>query len=146
MRGISIKAVLVGAITDVVASTIFGIPLGIYVVSSHGLGGLHRDALRAAVVTAVHNSPSLYADQLLIGFGSSVLGGYVAARLARENRRLNAVLAAWLCMGIGVHALITGQDGMSPFVVIFMIALTPLCYLMGALLQGRRAATRSSPA
>jgi hypothetical protein len=146
MRGISIKAVFLGGLTDIVASTILGIPLGIYVVTSHSLTNLHKDALRSAVVAAVHASPSLYAAQLLIGFGSSILGGFVAAYLAKENKRLNAILAAWLCVGIGIRALVTGQDGISPVVVAFMIALTPLCYLVGASFQASRAASRSSPA
>ena len=146
MRGISIKAVFFGAVADIAASTIFGVPLGIYVVSSHGLTNLHKDALRSAVVAIVHDSLLLYAAQLLIGFGASILGGFVAASLARENKRLNGILAAWLCMGIGVHALLTRQDGMSPVVVALMIALTPLCYLLGAILQAKRAASRSSPA
>lgn len=145
MRGISIRAVFFGGVTDIAASTILGIPLGIYVVSSHGLTNLHNDALRSAVVTVVHGSPLLYAAQLLIGFGSSILGGYVAASLARENKRLNGILAAWLCVGIGVHALVTGQDGMSPAMVALMIGVTPLCYLLGASLQAKRAA-HSSPA
>jgi hypothetical protein len=146
MRGISIKAVFFGGVTDIVASTILGIPFGIYVVSSHELTNLHKDALRSAVVAVVHGSPFLYAAQLFIGFGSSILGGYVAASLARENKRLNGILAAWLCMGIGVYALVTGQDGMSPVTVALMIAVTPLCYLLGASLQAKRAASRSSPA
>jgi hypothetical protein len=146
MRGISIKAVFFGGVMDVVASTMLGIPLGIYVVSSRGLTNLHKDALRSAVVAVVHGSPLLYAAQLLIGFGSSILGGYVAASLTRENKRLNGILAAWLCVGIGVHALVTGQDGMSPVIVALMIAVTPLCYLLGASLQEKRAASRGSPA
>lgn len=144
MRGISIKAVIVGGITDIVTSTVLGIPLGIYVVASHGLTNLHKDALRAAVVAAVHGSPLLYAAQLLIGFGASIFGGFVAASLARDNKRLNGILASWLCVGIGIRALVTGQDGMSPVVVAFMIAVTPLCYFLGASLQGKRAASRSS--
>jgi hypothetical protein len=146
MRGISIKAVLLGGFADIAASTLFGVPLGIYVVSSRGFANLHKDALRSAVVAAVHNSPTLYAAQLVIGFGSSILGGYVAASLTGESKRLNGILAAWLCVGMGVHALVTGQDGMSPVVVAFMIALTPLCYLLGATLQARRTVSRSSPA
>ena len=144
MRGISIKAVFLGGVADIVASTILGIPLGTYIVASHGLTNLHRDALRSAVVTAVHGSPTLYATQLLIGFGASILGGFVAASLATENKRLNGVLASLLCVGIGIRAFVTGQDGMSPLVVAFMIALTPLCYLLGAALQAKRAAFRSS--
>ena len=144
MHGISIKAIFLGGVTDIIASTMLGIPLGIYVVVSHGLTDLHKDALRSAVVAAVHGSPSLYAAQLLIGFGASILGGFVAASLARDNKRLNGILASWLCVGIGIRALVTGQDGMSPVVVALMIALTPLCYFLGASLQAKRAASRNS--
>jgi hypothetical protein len=144
MRGISIKAVIFGGVTDIVASTALGIPLGLYVVASHGFADLHKDALRAAVVAAVHGSPLLYAAQLLIGFGASLLGGFVAASLSRDNKRLNGILASWLCVGIGIRALVTGQDGMSPVVVALMIAVTPLCYFLGASLQVKRAASGSS--
>ena len=140
------KAVFLGGLTDIVASTILGISLGAHVISSHSLRKLHKDALHSAIVAAVHGSPSLYAAQLLIGFGSSILGGFVAANLSKENKRLNAILAAWLSVAIGIRALVTGQDGMSPAVVVFVIALTPLCYLLGASLQARRAASRSSQA
>jgi hypothetical protein len=146
MRGISIKAVLLGAFADIATSTLFGVAFGIYVVSSRGLTDLHKDALRSAVVTAVHSSPALYAAQLLIGFGASILGGYVAASLVKESKPLNAILASWLCVGIGIHALITGQDGISPAMVVFMIALTPLCYVLGGKLQAKRKVSRLSPA
>jgi hypothetical protein len=144
MRGISIKAVFLGGITDIIASSMLGIPLGIYIVSAHGLTNLHKDALRSAVVAAVHGSPLLYAAQLLVGFSASVLGGYVAASIARDNKHLNGVLASWLCVGIGIRALVTGQDGVSPIVVALMIALTPICYFLGASFQAKRAASRSS--
>jgi TRAP-type C4-dicarboxylate transport system permease large subunit len=146
MRGISIKAVFFGGVTDIVVSTVLGIPLGIYVVATHGLNNLHKDALREAVVAAVHSSPLLYAAQLLIGFGASIFGGFVAASLALDNKRLNGILASWLCVGIGIRALVTGQDGMSTVVVAFIIAVTPICYFIGASLRAKRDASRSSRA
>jgi hypothetical protein len=74
MKRISIKAVFLGAVADIVASSLLGIPFGFYVVSAHRLTGLHREALRSAVVAAVQSSTLLYATQLLIGFSASVLG------------------------------------------------------------------------
>lgn len=136
---ISLKAVLAGGVTDIVLSTLLGIPFGIYVVAS-------RDLVNAAdpgpaVEAAILHDGDLFMMQLLIGFGCSVIGGHVAARLAKGHELLNGVLASWLCIGLGVLMFMQHESLMRPVTQLVCIAATPLAYLFGAWLQLRRIQT-----
>jgi fructose-specific phosphotransferase system IIC component len=46
----------------------------------------------------LHANPILYASQLFIGLARSILGGYVAARIAGREELLNGTLSSWLCI------------------------------------------------
>lgn len=48
--------------------------------------------------------------QLLLGALCSVLGGYVAARLAARSELVNGALSAFLCIAFGLYALATRPD------------------------------------
>jgi hypothetical protein len=131
------KAIILGGITDVVLSVILGIPFTIYVINKLDQGNLPPEKLSAEVTTAIHQSVGLHALQLLIGFGCSVIGGYIAARLAVKDKFQNAALASWLCVGIGIYALVLGKGAVTVPMHILLIALTPVCYLVGAYLYRR---------
>jgi hypothetical protein len=135
MRGISVLAVIIGGVTDVALSGVLGIPFTIYVISSRGLTHAPKEQLQSAVVAVLHSSPTLYAVQLLIGLGCSVLGGFVAASIAKRRRMLNGILAAWLCVGVGVYSALIGYVTESVAVHWILIGLTPLCYALGALIK-----------
>jgi hypothetical protein len=94
-----------------------------------------RDQLQGALVSAMHSDLGLHAAQLAIGFGCSVLGGLIAASIAKQHKRLNGALASWLCVGIGVYALAQGKGGEPLPLHLALIALTPVCYVLGALLR-----------
>jgi peptidoglycan/LPS O-acetylase OafA/YrhL len=103
-----------------------------------------RDQLQGALVSSIHGNPGIYAAQFTIGFGCSILGGLIAASIAKERRILNGVLASWLCVGIGVYALAAGK-GAEPWPMhVALILLTPVCYALGALLKTK--VTRSASA
>jgi hypothetical protein len=88
---VSIVAVVIGGITDVVASSLLAIPLVIYVIVKYDL--LHAPKGSAAIVSSIHSSAGLYGLQLSIGLGCSVLGGYVAAWIAKHDELLNGVVS-----------------------------------------------------
>jgi hypothetical protein len=135
MRGISLLAIILGGVSDVVLSTILGVPLVIYTISTHGLHALPKSQLQSAVTSAIHSDLLLYAAQLAIGTGCSVLGGVIAAAIAKERRVVNGVLAAWLCVGIGAYSLVSGSDTTSPATHIALVITTPIWYLLGAVLR-----------
>lgn len=145
MRKISIKGVLIGGVLDVVLSAILGVPLVIFVIASRGIGRLPKDQMRRALVMAIHGTPSLYAVQLFIGAISTVLGGFVAARLARHDHILNGLLSSAVCMAIGVYSIMTGKSS-EPLVgqLVLLLVITPLCGATGGYLAQPR--PRSEPA
>jgi hypothetical protein len=100
--------------------------------------------MQAAVVDAIHGSVALFSLQLLIGFGCSALGGYIAARIAKHDELLNGAIASWLCVAIGIYSLTTGHATGSIATHVGMIALTPVCYLLGAYLRLRAVRARAA--
>ena len=122
MRGISIKAVLVGGVTDIGLSIL----LGALLQAIFGFGPASKPA------------GVLFVAQLIIGLGCSVLGGYVAASIAKENMALNGLAASSLCVVLGVLYMVNGLVPFSIALQLLMILATPVCYLVGASLRLRR--------
>jgi hypothetical protein len=135
MRNLSIKGTVIGAVVDVLLSFVLGAVLTIYVIATHSLSSASAEQLGNSVITAIDQNWMLYSVKLLIGFGCSVLGGYVAARLSRESLLVNGALASWLCVGLGIYSLLSGTAVGSTFNLYGSIALTLLCYLLGASLR-----------
>jgi hypothetical protein len=121
MRGISIKAVLVGGVTDIGLSMLLG-------------------AVLQAIFGSGQTTPTgvLFVVQLIVGLGCSVLGGYVAASIAKENMALNGLAASSLCVLLGVLYLFEGLAPISIALQLLLIVITPVCYLVGASLRLRR--------
>jgi hypothetical protein len=82
MNRISVKAVVVGGITDIVATVLLPLPLIVYLIATE-VTGTPKEPLQGAVMTAIRANPLLYGLESLISLACSVLGGYVAARLAK---------------------------------------------------------------
>jgi hypothetical protein len=65
------------------------------------------------------------------GAMASVLGGYVAARIAKRGHMWNGALSSYLCIGSSIYALGTGAGGTIPLWQ--HIAFLPLSPALGAL-------------
>jgi Fe2+ transport system protein B len=78
---------------------------------------------------------------VLLGLGCSVCGGFVAATLAKENRALNALMSSSVCVTLGLYYLIAGLVPLSLLFQLALIAITPVCYLVGASLRLRAIAS-----
>ena len=145
MPKLSPKAIILGAIVDVGTSTVLGIPLAIYILSHIGIStrvGSPAGDAGAVVVAVIHSNPLLWGIQLLIGGGCSILGGYVAARLAAGRDELqNAILASWLCVGMGIYTLVSGRSQGSLWLHLLLIASTPIFYALGAVVLKRSSHT-----
>ncbi len=92
---ISIKGVVVGGLVDVGSSLIFGLILGLVLAFKIHAQHLRADQIHKATVTVQSANHWLYWS---IGLLCSVLGGYVAARIARHDAMLNGAFSAWLCL------------------------------------------------
>jgi hypothetical protein len=130
---VSIISIVIGGITDVVASSVLALPVVIYVMVKYDL--LHSAKGAAAIAFSIHSSAWLYGLQLGIGLGCSVLGGYVAAWMAKHDELLNGLLSSFLCTAIGVYSIMSGKDSQSVVVQIFLLAAAPAFALFGGYLR-----------
>ncbi|MHB8624408.1 MAG: hypothetical protein ACYC9J_15235 [Sulfuricaulis sp.] len=113
MNKISIKGVLVGNITTLLAGTIvvalLFILLGFMVVPPD-IAHMTNEQAKAAVAAAAEKSPWSKAIPWIAGISCSILGGYVAAWLAKHNELLNGLLSSLIAVAVGGYLLIVGTD------------------------------------
>ena len=142
MSKISVKGVLVGGVTDILATVILTLPLIVYVIATEFTGS-PQDQLQAAVMAAIRANTLLYGVQALVGIACSVLGGYVAARAARHDELLNGLLASFLPVAFGAYSLATGNDSGPLLFPVLLLVASPLWSGLGGrlrLVQIRRSA------
>lgn len=138
MKAVSIKGVLVGGIVDLATTFILSLPFSIYVIMKVHLAHTPVDQIGAAVKAATFESAPIYLGGLAVGMGCSVLGGYVAARLAKHHELLNGALASTLCGLLGIYSVASGGDPHPIVVQILLIAISPALSLGGGYLRLRQ--------
>lgn len=146
MSKISLKGVLVGGVVDVMATNLLSLPVMFYVMAKIHAADVPKDQLQSAVMSSIHSAPFLFAIQALIGVGCSVLGGYVAARLAKRSEGLNGAVSAWLCVGIGVYSLVVGGNSASVGLTIADFVVAPLAGFVGGYLYQKIGKVRAGEA
>ena len=135
MSKVSIPGVAVGGVVDVVASNALSIPLGVYLASKINLSQVPKDQIQDQMLGLLHANPGLYALQLLIGAACTVLGGYIAALIARREELLNGALASFLCVAFGVYAMASGRSNDPAAVQAGLIVLSPILGAAGGWLR-----------
>ena len=135
MSRVSIRGVLIGGVTDIGATIVLALPLIVYVMAKLDVSHLPPDQVGAAFTAAVHGSAPLYALQLVVGLACSILGGYVAAWLAKHDELLNGLLSSFLCVILGVYSLIMGKSPGSSWVQLLLLAASPMFGMIGGYLR-----------
>jgi hypothetical protein len=138
MSPVSLKGVVLGGIVDIVATNIAAIPLVVLAATRANVLSLPREQQTPAVVETLQNTPSLYFTQLVLGALCSILGGYVAARIARRSPILNGALSAFLCVGFGLYAFATKADALGPWAHAGFLLGSPGLGALGGYLYARR--------
>lgn len=143
MKNISIKAVIIGAIVDIVSTNIFSIPFIIYLmVKIHNPANSDVKLTTDAMVGVIHASPVLFSVQILIGAMGSILGGYISAKIAKHDELLHGSLSSFLCVGSGFYALVTGSATESIFLILLGFIMSPTLGLLGGYLRARQTIAR----
>ena len=137
MSDFSLKGVAVGGIVDIVSSAMAGVPLAIYAMVHGEVASLPEAQRTAALTTAMH-APGIHAAAMLVGSLCSVLGGYVAASVAKRGEVMNGALSAWLCMAIGIYSVTLGADSGSTLQHVLTFVLSPLLGALGGYLRVRQ--------
>ena len=135
---ISVKGVAIGSIIDIVSSSLAGVPLVMYVSAAHPMVGLPKEQASAELMRIIHADPALVAAQYAIGGVCSILGGYVAARIAKVSPEANGALSSVLCVSGGLFSLATSPAS-APLRHISALILSPILGFIG----GRAYALRS---
>lgn len=120
---------------DIVSTNILSIPLMIYVLATRHLTALPKEQISKAFLEAMQNDPSLMVMQLLVGGGCSILGGYIAARIAKSDEILNATLSSFLCVGIGLCALLFTTISVPVWKVLLEFVLSPAVAAFGGYIR-----------
>jgi hypothetical protein len=107
----SLVGVLVGGVTNIVAANLLEIPIAVYVMTTTGVLDLPSAVRKAVYLDALHANPPLFAISLMTWGLSSILGGYVAARIARDNEVVAGALSSWTCIALAANALVHGLSG-----------------------------------
>ena len=89
------------------------------------------EILGPQIENAIRDSPVLFGVQTALGLGCSILGGYIAARLAKQDEMENAIAASLISVAVGIYLLIAG-DPDSIWLTAFSTAITPFFYRLGA--------------
>lgn len=135
MSKLSVKGILLGGIADVVATNILAIPIVAYVATKIDLAHTPKEQMQAAILAVMHANPLLFAAQIAVGVGCSILGGYLGARLAKHDELVNGTLSSWLCVGIGVYAMASGKAQDSVFMQLADFIAAPAAGLLGGYLR-----------
>ena len=138
MRRVSWMAVLVGGIVDVGGTTIVGLPVVFYVMGTSNILTLPQTEQAAAVTAFIQAHTALYVALAAVGTLCSLLGGYVSALIARRSEVLNAALSSYLCLGLGIWTLASGQEQMPTWLFVLLLPLSPIVAGLGGYFRLRQ--------
>jgi len=146
MRKISIVGAGIGGVVDIVATNVVSLPVVMYVMVSQGLMNVPKAELTLQVMAGIKASPGLYVTLGLLGCLCSVLGGYVAALIARRAEVLNGALSAYLCLAFSVWGLASGQEQLPLWLHLFLLPLSQFLGALGGYLRLLRLRRKAPPA
>ena len=139
MKRISLKGVAIGSITDILSTNVVMFPVVIYVLAS---AGLNPDTVAGSMAKVLNASTLFFVSSSILGGLCSVLGGYVAARIAKHDELLNGGLSSILCVGSGVYALVSGSAAGHLLLHLVYLPLSVALGTFGGLLRARQNAQR----
>jgi MFS family permease len=134
----SLAAITVGGIVDIVATFAAAIPLMVYAAVQSGMSSLPQEEQADAIVQAMEASSGLQTAGWALGVLASVLGGYVAARIARRDEVVHGALSAFLCIALGVYALASDTGNTHVWQHVAGFVLSPALGALGGYLRQRR--------
>jgi hypothetical protein len=133
---ISFKGVIIGGIADIVGTNIAAVFFIVFLLATNPLvRTILQDGGARAFSAYLRENPPLFAVSFLIGAMFSVIGGYVAAHIAKHHELLNGALSAWLCFIIGIVSLLQGTSGYPLWLELLLIPASPLLGMFGGYLK-----------
>jgi hypothetical protein len=138
MKKISIKGVLIGAIVDIVSTNILMIPLIIYVLVSNDFINLPKVDMLKTLQAFMKTDQMVHIVQILLGSLASILGGYIAAKIAKHDALLNGALSSIFCVMFGLYAFTIGSFEDNYIKHILILLSSPILGLIGGYFYSRK--------
>jgi len=138
MRRLAIRSIIVGGLVDVFASNFFGTISQVVVLLILSIRHTSLEDAPAATRVIVAGSALFFAAQLVIGALCSVLGGYIAARLARHDERLNGAFSSVLSVVSGIVVIAIGHNPEHFIQHVLILPLKPIFGYAGGYLRERQ--------
>jgi hypothetical protein len=133
----SLIGVLVGGVTNIVAANLLGVPIAAYIMTMTGVLGLPTTERKAIYLAVLHANPPLFALSLATWGFCSILGGYVAARIARNNEVVVGAFSSWTCVLLAANALVQGLPGQPIWQFLVWLPGSPLLAALGGYVMQR---------
>ena len=128
---ISLKGVIIGALIDVLGSGIWGMVVGSYITIKHQLYTLPYAEQANQLQALMLHTPLVVILNVVIGGAFTIIGGYIAARIAKHNELLNGSLASFLC----VLSALAGIGSAPVIGVLIGVIVNPVLALLGGYLR-----------
>ena len=74
-----------------------------------------------------------------------VLGGYLAARVAKRGEVLNGALSAYFCVGLGIYGMAVGQAAVPVWQHLVSFVASPALGALGGYLRLRQTSRPEDP-
>jgi len=138
-KKLSFKGFILGSIADIVGTNIWGFFLIIYLISQYPIQVTSSSQeLTEQLSSIIAANPPIYILNLLIGSAFSILGGFVAAQIAKHDELLNGALSAFLCVITQVYSIVQGNSTFPLVVQILSLLLSPALGALGGYLKLRQ--------
>jgi hypothetical protein len=130
--GFRIAAVLVGWVVDIIGSLVVGLVMGLVFGIAYARSGMSPQAMAEAFAS----SPVVLGISLVIGFGFTLVGGFVAAHMGRSAPLKHAFGMGVLSTVFGLFSSLISPKG-TPVYAVLGIGLTiPAAMLGGVIRRG----------
>lgn len=133
LEKLSPDAILIGSLVDVLGTSIASIPVVIYVLLKIDFAIESIPQLQNLLLT----DPVAVTYGWIVGSAFSVLGGYVAARMAKQHLLVHAALTSVFCIFTAVSSL-NGLIATVPTYTVLALFATPLLTLIGGYIRLRQ--------
>ena len=131
---VNIKAILVGFVSDFVASTIFGVVLSLFMAIVLAMKG-YKDAELEKSLISLLDGTTYRILSLIVGLGFTMMGGYVAGRIARSGEYFHSGAVGLLNVLFGLFFI--GMYFTWYSVIAFLLVL-PAAIIGGDMARKRR--------
>ena len=128
--GIRIKAVVLGVLADIGVSLVAGITYGIGLTVCLFIKGIRPEEIGAHL-----QGPLILIPSLFIGFGATLLGGFVAGRIAKHSEILHGAIVG--ALGIPFCFIDVGSFPLW-FAIVSCVGLVPAGMAGGYLAKQKR--------